>query len=174
MADIIHNTDNLTVIGVDPGSRITGYGIIQRRNRNLHLVDFGMIRLDSNMSIPERLVRFADRFSEIIQKYAIGVLAIEDVFAAKNIQSVLKLGQVRGVAMMIAAKNRLKIAEYAPATVKQNVVGYGRASKKQVQYIIQKTFKLQKMPASDTADALAVGLCYLYTDRFKSKAKQLR
>jgi crossover junction endodeoxyribonuclease RuvC len=160
------------VIGIDPGSRFTGYGIVDARGSQLQCLQYGCIRLSPRVPIYQRLVEFAEKLEMIISKENVAVMAIESLFTAKNVQSILKLGQVRGVALLIAARKGLQISEYSPATVKQSIVGYGRASKEQVQYMVQKTLKLQTIPKPyDISDALAIAVCHMNLSRFNRRIR---
>jgi crossover junction endodeoxyribonuclease RuvC len=153
---------SMTVIGIDPGSRITGFGIITYLGRHFKVEDFGVIKLAPQLSLPERLVLFADKFENILDSFPISAVAVESIFIAKNVQSILKLGQIRGIALMLGARKGLDIAEYSPASVKLAIVGYGRASKEQIQFMVQKILHLPEIPQpADAADALAIALSHL-------------
>jgi crossover junction endodeoxyribonuclease RuvC len=168
-------TKNITVLGIDPGSRISGFGIVKTEAGKLSCIDCGVWRLNEKNPMPQRLVSFADHLEQLLQMHHIDVMAIEGIFTAKNIQSVLKLGQIRGVALMLGAKAGLVIAEYSPATVKQSVIGYGRASKEQVQYIVHKLLKMRTMPSpSDIADALAIAICHINMTRIESRNRAIQ
>ena len=150
------------VLGIDPGSRITGYGIIDARGSKLSLVAAGRIRPPPG-AVPARLGRiYADVF-ELIGTHQPDVFAIEDVFLAHNPQSALKLGQARGVAIAAAVSAQLEVFEYAARSVKKAVVGTGRASKAQVQHMVRVLLKLPGVPGADAADALAIAICHVNT-----------
>jgi crossover junction endodeoxyribonuclease RuvC len=161
------------VIGIDPGSRQTGYGIVLHSNSGLVCFDYGCIHLNPSDSIADRLVDFADQLSKIIKLSQVHVMAIESLFTAKNVQSILKLGQIRGVAILLGAQQGLSIEEYSPASVKQALVGYGRASKEQMQFMVQKILRLQKAPTPlDASDALAIAICHMSQSRLKERLRK--
>ncbi len=149
-------------VGIDPGSRISGVGIVESQNGRLRYLQHFPIRIPDKKTQAEKLVFFADQFQTILDLYDNATLVIESLFTSKNVSSILKLSHIRGVAIMMAAKKGWRIEEFAPATVKVSVTGYGRATKEQMQYMVQKILKLDKMPEpADCADALALAICYL-------------
>lgn len=159
-------------IGVDPGSRISGIGIVANQQGRLSYVDHFPIRMPEKFSHAEKLAFFADHFQNVLDRFHSGTLVIESLFTAKNINSILKLSHVRGVAMMLAAKKGWPVVEIAPASVKVSVTGYGRATKEQVQFMIQKILKLPAPPEpADCADALALAVCHLGKTRWNRKLK---
>jgi crossover junction endodeoxyribonuclease RuvC len=154
------------VLGIDPGSRVTGYGLVAVTPRGAGYLASGCIR--------PRSAAFVDRLGEIyhgiaalIREHAPDEVAIEQVFLASNPASALKLGQARGAAIAAAAAAGLPVAEYAARTVKLAVVGSGRASKSQVQHMVRVLLRLSGTPAADAADALAIALCHVNTARLK-------
>jgi crossover junction endodeoxyribonuclease RuvC len=154
----------LRIIGIDPGSRITGYGLIESDGvRTTHLFH-GVLRLEGDELAP-RLGQIFTGLSEVINEYQPEVMAIEQVFVSKNASSALKLGQARGAAICAAVHQGLSVAEYSPRGIKQAVVGSGRAEKAQVQHMVQMLLKLQKKPQADAADALAVALSHAHTSK---------
>ncbi|MBT1450024.1 crossover junction endodeoxyribonuclease RuvC [Glaciecola sp. XM2] len=152
------------ILGIDPGSRITGYGLIKVvANKAVYLAS-GCIRVeDEKMSV--RLHNVFTGVSEIIRQFSPSEFAIEQVFMAKNPDSALKLGQARGAAIVAATTNELPVAEYSARQIKQSVVGKGAADKVQVQHMVTHLLKLSKTPQADAADALAVALCHLHTEQ---------
>lgn len=152
------------VLGIDPGSRVTGYGVIDVAGSRLSYVASGCIRARGD-SMPARLKEIYDGVHTILEDYSPDQIAIEQVFMAKNPDSALKLGQARGVAIAAAMHNEVPIDEYAARRVKQAVVGTGRATKKQVQHMVMALLKLDQEPASDAADALAIAICHVNTAR---------
>ena len=152
----------IKVLGIDPGSRITGYGVIQADGGNLSYVAAGRIRPPAG-TMPARLGRIYGDVAELIGTYRADVLAIEDVFLARNPQSALKLGQARGVAIAAAVAANLEVFEYPARTVKKAVVGTGRATKPQVQHMVRVLLNLSGLPAPDAADALAIAICHVNT-----------
>ncbi|QYK03506.1 crossover junction endodeoxyribonuclease RuvC [Shewanella zhangzhouensis] len=150
------------ILGVDPGSRITGYGIIQCQGRHQRYLGSGCIRTSSD-ELPDRLKQIFDGLQEIIRQYQPSQFAIERVFMAKNADSALKLGQARGAAIVAATVAGLPVAEYSATQIKNAVVGTGRAQKAQVQHMVQQMLKLPAAPQADAADALAVAMCHYHT-----------
>lgn len=155
----------MRVLGIDCGTEYTGYGVVeQTRDGELRCLDFGAIRLSPREPLPRRLERVFTRLSELIAVHQPELVAIEDVFYAVNVKSALKLGQVRGVAMLAAAAGGVEVCEYAPLAIKSAVVGYGRAEKAQVQQMVTSLLRLPEVPESpDAADALAIAICHVHT-----------
>jgi crossover junction endodeoxyribonuclease RuvC len=155
----------MRVLGIDCGTEYTGYGVVeQAESGRLSCRAVGAIRLNSREPLSMRLNSIFCRLSELIQQHRPDDVAIEDVFYAVNVKSALKLGQVRGVAMLAAATAGLPVAEYAPLAIKSAVVGYGRAEKSQVQQMVSRLLCLESLPQpSDAADALAIAICHLHT-----------
>lgn len=152
------------ILGVDPGSRITGYGVIQCQGRHQIYLGSGCIRTSSE-ELPCRLKQIFDGITEIIRQYQPDEFAIERVFMAKNADSALKLGQARGAAIVAATVANLPVAEYSATQIKSAVVGTGRAQKAQVQHMIQQLLKLPAAPQADAADALGVAVCHYHTSQ---------
>jgi crossover junction endodeoxyribonuclease RuvC len=149
------------ILGIDPGSVITGYGVIERLDRQMRLVECGAIRTRSGSPLPERLKRIYAGLCEVIALHKPEHIAIEATFAGRNPMSALTLGHARGVALLAAAHADLPITEYAPREVKQAVVGIGSASKEQIQFMVRVHLKLPRIPKPpDAADAVAVALCH--------------
>lgn len=150
------------ILAIDPGSRLTGFGVVDYRNGRTTYVGSGCIKLpDDNLAV--RLKRIFECVSEVIDLYSPNEFAIEEVFLAKNANSALKLGQARGAAIVAAAMADLPVFEYAARRVKQSVVGNGNADKSQVQAMVQMLLKLESRPQADAADALAIALCHSNT-----------
>ncbi len=147
------------IIGIDPGSRTTGYGIIDCAGRRITYVASGCIKTSSG-ELPERLKEIFLGVEVQLDRYAPHELAIEKVFVQKNVDSALKLGQARGAAICAAVKRDLRVSEYAPNQIKQAVVGKGHASKEQVQHMVSMLLNLTDQPLSDAADALACAICH--------------
>lgn len=152
------------ILGVDPGSRKTGYGIINQVSGRASYVTSGVIRVP-DVPLPERLKVIFDSISEIIETFMPQEFAIEQVFMAKSAGSALKLGQARGAAIVAAVHHQLPVAEYEARKVKQSVVGNGGAEKLQVQHMVKTLLKLPGAPQEDAADALAVALCHAHTQQ---------
>ncbi len=147
------------IIGIDPGSRKTGFGVIDAEGSKAVYVTSGIIRMPDK-ALPERLKIIFDSVSEIIAEYQPVEMAIEDVFFARDPRAALKLGQARGAAIVAGVTAGLPVGEYAARTVKQSVVGTGAATKEQVQHMVKQLLKLPGIPAEDAADGLAVALCH--------------
>jgi crossover junction endodeoxyribonuclease RuvC len=155
----------MRVLGIDCGGEYTGYGVVEQDSRGelRHLV-CGAIRLNPKKPLPARLNEIFNQLRAIIEKHRPDEVAIEDVFYAVNVKSALKLGQVRGVAMLAASSCGLDVAEYSPLSIKSAVVGYGRADKSQVQQMVMRLLRLPAPPEpQDASDALAIAICHLHT-----------
>ena len=155
-------TEQRLVLGIDPGSRRTGYGLLAVRDRSVGYVASGCIKAEIG-DMPQRLGIIYRGVSELIDQYNPTELAIEEVFLAKNASSALKLGQARGVAIAAAVAGELPVHEYAAKRVKQSLVGTGRGSKEQVAHMVRILLKLPGAPQADAADALAIALCHVNT-----------
>jgi crossover junction endodeoxyribonuclease RuvC len=155
----------MRVLGIDCGSEYTGFGVVeQSENRELVCCATGAIKLRPRDSMAYKLQQIFVELSAIIAQHKPEVAAIEDVFYAVNVKSALKLGQVRGVAMLAASTCGLTVAEYSPLSIKSAVVGYGRADKNQVQQMVMRLLRLPEAPKpSDAADALAIAICHIHT-----------
>jgi crossover junction endodeoxyribonuclease RuvC len=153
----------MRILGIDPGSETTGWGVIEGDGRRYGLVECGTVRALSGQKFPARLLGIANALEEIIQRHRPDACAIEDGFLATNVKVTLKLGQVRGVAMLVAERAALVIHEYSPRLVKQTVVGNGNAEKFQVQQMVKTLLSLASVPEPhDAADALAVAICHFH------------
>ena len=154
----------MVVFGIDPGSRTTGFGVIDVEGNKLQCVDYGAvkgIRRGGENDFPRRLRRIYRELSLSLQKHRPEVVVLEEVFHAVNSRTALLLGQARGVALLAAAESGAEIFEYSPLEVKKSVVGYGRADKQQVQLMVSVLLHLDKKPEPhDAADALAVAICH--------------
>ena len=149
------------ILGVDPGSRVTGYGIIESVGQKIRYLGSGCIRTSGDR-LPPKLGQIYDGLCEIISQFHPDYLSIEEVFLAKNASSALKLGQARGVAIVVGVKNGIPVYEYTARQIKQSVVGYGNAQKEQVQAMVVNILKLNKCPMADAADALAGAICHAH------------
>ncbi len=143
-------------------------------NRRPVHIAHGTIRLSENKKIHDRLICFADEFDILLKTYKPNEFAIESIFTGKNVQSILKLGQIRGVAIMLAARAGCSIFEYPPAAVKMATAGYGRATKEQIRFMIQKILGLKAPPTPfDVSDALAVGVCHIQSTQLQRKLDRM-
>lgn len=150
------------ILGIDPGSRKTGYGVIRQEGHRTLYIASGFISITGD-TLADKLQQVYAGVSEVIAQYQPAEFAIEQVFMAKNADSALKLGQARGVAIVAAANQGLPVSEYAARLVKQAVVGSGAADKRQVQQMVAALLKLSALPQADAADALAIAICHANT-----------
>jgi crossover junction endodeoxyribonuclease RuvC len=150
------------ILGIDPGSRITGYGVIKINKNEACYLSSGCVRTN-DADIPDRLRQIFSGIREVMSLFQPQEIAIEQIFMHKNPGSALKLGQARGAAIVAASLENLAIFEYSARQIKQAVVGYGAADKKQVQLMVKNLLSLSKKPQSDAADALAVAICHMHT-----------
>lgn len=157
----------MIVLGIDPGSRITGYGIVKKSGNSLIHIDNGAIFTDGATDFPGRLKKIFDDLLEIISQYHPDQVAIENIFFATNPQSALKLGQARGAAIVAAVHSGLPVAEYSALQVKQAVVGQGKATKEQVQKMVRALLSLPEIAQADASDALAVAICHINSSGIK-------
>ncbi|MFV0435926.1 MAG: crossover junction endodeoxyribonuclease RuvC [Desulfopila sp.] len=154
------------VIGIDPGSRVTGYGVVDAWPGRLSFVACGTIRTTVTAPFAHRLNEIFDGLNEVIRLHEPVVAAIEEVFVAGNPRSALKLGHARGAAILAATQNGLAVHDYSARAIKQAVVGYGQAEKRQVQRMVQVLLTLSASPSTDAADGLAVAICHVNQLRF--------
>ena len=153
------------ILGVDPGSRHTGFGVFQGEGDRLQHLASGSIKAGASPPLATRLCRIYDGLAEVIRVHQPQALALEEIFLAANVRSAFVLGQVRGVILLAAAQVALPIFHYPPATVKKAVVGYGQATKAQVQLMVAHLLGV-KITNEHAADALAVGMCHLFHSRW--------
>jgi crossover junction endodeoxyribonuclease RuvC len=155
----------MRVLGIDCGGEYTGYGVVEQNlNGSLHHLCSGAIRLSTRDALEVRLKKICEGLTAIIATHSPEQVAIEDVFYAVNAKSALKLGHVRGVAMLVAAQAGLEVVAYSPLSIKSAVVGYGKAEKSQVQVMVARLLHLSVPPTpADAADALAIAICHLHT-----------
>ena len=158
----------MRVFGIDCGTEITGFGVVESddssRQPKLTLKAMGAIRLVKTQSLPVRLEQVYRELGAELERWSPDSVAIEEVFYSVNAKSALKLGQVRGVALLAAATRRLPVAEYAPLKIKSSVVGYGLAKKHQVQFMVARLLGMAEIPEpADAADALAIAICHIHT-----------
>ncbi len=153
----------MKVLGIDPGSLITGYGLIEKGAHGRHVsLCHGEIRLRSSASLASRLLALSQGLEEVLEEYHPDVMSIESVFFAKNVRSSLVLGHARAVPLLLAAQRGMEVFEYAPRMIKLAVTGSGAASKTQVQKMAGTLLNIKDMPGPDASDALAVALCHLF------------
>lgn len=153
----------MRVLGIDPGSETLGWGIVEGNGLKYASVEFGTVKPKPRQTFSKRLADIYDGVSAVIDSYEPDVLSIEEAFYAVNVNVALKLGQVRGVVLLLAEQRGLRIAEYAPRLIKQTVVGYGNAEKHQVQEMVRVLLKMKSPPAPhDASDALACAICHFH------------
>lgn len=161
----------MRTLGIDPGSRITGYGVIEKSGSDIAHIDNGIIKPDPSSPFFLKLKYIYWEIDKLIRAFKPDVLALEDIFVAKNVKSAIKLGHVRGVTMLAATSSDINVAEYTPAQVKQAIVGVGNASKEQVQKMVKALLKLPEVATEDASDALAVAICHLHSFRLQGMMK---
>ena len=162
----------MRILGVDPGYAISGYAIVDYEGNKFKVVKYGVVRNPSKMQMQKRLNKLFDKYSEIIQTYEPDHMAIEELFFNKNVKTAIAVGQARGVHIVAASQKNIPVYEYTPLQVKQGVVGYGRAEKKQVQEMVKLLLNLKTIPQpDDAADALAISICHAHTNRFSDEYK---
>lgn len=160
----------MRVLGIDPGSQTTGWGVVEGDGHRYSLVEFGSVRVPSSLSFSARLLRICNGLEEVIAQHCPEACALEDAFLASNVKVSMKLGQVRGVVLLVAERAALDIHEYSPRLIKQTVVGYGNAEKHQVQEMVRLLLKLKSVPSPhDAADALAVAICHFHHAQFRER-----
>lgn len=154
----------MLILGIDPGTAITGFGLIAKDGNHLKRISFGAIRTDPEQTMPLRLKKIHQELRLIIDEYQPDVIAVEQLFFNKNIRTALAVGQARGVVLLTGAEAGLEIIEYTPLQVKMAVVGYGRAEKAQVQEMVRMLLCLREIPKpDDAADALAIAICHAHS-----------
>jgi crossover junction endodeoxyribonuclease RuvC len=149
----------MRILGIDPGSRVTGYGVIELQGRRTVYLGSGCVKVGAE-AFPERLRAIFDGVGAVVAEFQPNEIAIEKVFVQRNVDSALKLGQARGAAICAVMTRSLPLAEYSPAEVKKALVGRGAADKRQVQHMVKMLLQLVEYPNSDAADALACALCH--------------
>lgn len=151
----------MIVLGVDPGAAVTGYGVVARSGGAVSLLECGVVRTDAAMPLPQRLREIFEGISEVLARHQVATVAVEGVFYAKNARTSIILGHARGAVLLAATMKDLPVSEYSPAEIKNAVTGTGRATKEQVQFMIQKLLRLKAPPRpADAADGVAVALCH--------------
>jgi len=160
----------MRVLGIDPGSETLGWGVVEGSGLKYSLVDFGTVTSSAKQPFSKRLLKVYSGVEAVIEKFSPDVLAVEDTFYAVNVGVALKLGQVRGIMLLLAEQRGLEIAEYSPRLIKQTVVGYGAAEKHQIQEMVKMLLRMKSAPTPhDAADALAIAICHFHHTGMKSK-----
>ncbi|MCX6054545.1 MAG: crossover junction endodeoxyribonuclease RuvC [Chloroflexi bacterium] len=161
----------MLVLGVDPGTETTGYGIVKEDEKGLlHAIDYGVIKTKKSDSTEKRLQQIFSKISTIIDLHRPTEGAVEKLFFQKNVTNALAVGQARGVILLALVNSGIKIGEYSPQEVKMSVTGYGAAEKKQIQIMVQKILNLNTLPEpDDAADALAIAICHINSNGYKKR-----
>jgi len=158
----------MIILGVDPGTAITGYGVLQSDGDDLSVIDYGAIITPADWLMPRRLQHIYQELTALIAQHTPTDAAVEKLFFSKNVRTALSVGQARGVALLAAAQADLTIHEYTPLQIKQAVVGYGRADKHQIQQMVKMLLQLAVVPQpDDAADALAIAICHAHSAKFE-------
>jgi crossover junction endodeoxyribonuclease RuvC len=156
-------TTHKIILGLDPGTATTGFGVVKDAKGQVEYMDCGCIVTSKGISPAERLLTIAKSLEILIKKYQPDILAVEKLFFTKNITTAMSVAEARGVILVTAAKHNLEIAEYTPLQVKQTLTGYGKADKQQIQRMVKSILKLQNIPKpDDAADALAIAICAVH------------
>lgn len=166
----------MLVLGIDPGTAITGYGLVRSTGSRKELIAYGVLETSPAMIMPDRLYKIGQEIAGIIEQYQPDAVAIEELFHHRNAKTVIPVAQSRGVLIYAAVHAGLPVAEYTPLQVKQAITGYGRAEKKQVQAMVKQILNLSTIPRpDDAADALAIAVCHIHSNRISTllKGKQL-
>lgn len=156
----------MTILGIDPGVAIVGYGLIKEEKKSLQLINYGCILTSSKAKHPERLAKIAKELKKLINKHKPNILAIEELFFCKNVKTALKVGEARGVILAVAMQFKLSIYEFTPLQIKQAITSYGRADKNQVQQMVKVILNLKEIPRpDDAADAIAVAITCAHSQK---------
>ena len=162
----------MRVMGIDPGTAIVGFGIIDYEKNKYNCVDYGVILTDKDLNVEDRLEIVYDKLTKILKKYSPEYIAVEDLFYFKNNKTVISVAQARGIILLTAKQNKIPITSYTPLQVKMGITGYGKAEKKQVQLMVQKFLNLKEIPKpDDAADALAI--CITHINSLTSKLSSM-
>lgn len=166
--------ESMRVLGIDPGSETLGWGVIEGEGSKYSLVDFGVVKSSPRETFSKRLLKISSGVEEVIDKYQPDTMSLEEAFYSVNVKVALKLGQVRGVMLLLGEQRGLTIAEYAPRLIKQTVVGYGNAEKHQVGEMVRVLLKMRSSPAPhDAADGLAIAICHFHHSGLNNRLKNL-
>ncbi len=158
----------MRTLGIDPGTAATGFGVVDEVDKKLSLVEYGCIKTPAGLGMPERLKMISAGLKEVIEKHNPENVAVEQLFFCTNAKTAIKVGEARGVILLTAAQAGLKISEYTPLQVKMALTGYGKADKKQVQYMVKNILGCKETPKpDDAADAIAIAVCHINSRRFK-------
>lgn len=162
-------------MGIDPGSETLGWGVVEGSGLKYQLIDYGTVKSSPKETFPKRLLKIYNGVEAVIKEFQPDVISVEEAFYATNVKVALKLGQVRGVVLLLGEQAKLEIAEYAPRLIKQTVVGYGNAEKHQIQEMVRVLLRMQKAPEPhDAADALAIAICHFHHAGVQDRIKQAK
>ena len=165
----------MRILGIDPGYAILGFGVIEMTGNRFKVIDYGAVTTEAGMEMPDRLKILYNSLMEIIMRHEPDVASVEELFFNTNAKTAILVGQARGVAVLACANSGLEIAEYTPLQIKQALVGYGRAEKKQVQTMVKTILNLKEIPKpDDTADALAAAVCHRHSAGSRNRLKGLK
>lgn len=157
----------MIILGIDPGTRTTGYGLIRLHKGRSHVIDFGCIKPPANLKITDRYLIIFEGVDELIARYEPEVMVLETQYVKDNVQSAIKLGMARGICLIAAKRRGVQVFEYTPSRAKRAVVGNGHASKRQVQHMVQHLLELETLPEpEDASDALSLALCHAQAYNF--------
>jgi len=165
----------MLILGIDPGTAIMGYGLIEQQANRLKAVAYASWRTPSGLELEERLLKLYESLSGFLSEYRPDVLAVEELFFNRNTTTALSVGQARGIVLLAAAQQRIPVCEYTPLQVKQAVTGYGKADKHQMQHMVRTLLALPEIPRpDDTADALAVAICHAHSCKLNGRMEERR
>lgn len=161
----------MIILGIDPGTARLGYGVVDNSDsQQPHAMDFGVFTTETGVDMPSRLLQLYEQLRELVLNYRPSVLAVEQLFFARNVTTAITVGQARGIVLLAAATSAVPVVEYSPSEIKQAVVGYGKADKPQMQEMVRLILGLTHVPQpDDAADALAIALCHAQTAPFLAK-----
>ncbi len=164
----------MKIVGIDPGTAITGYGIIRQvQGGKLEVIDYGVVRTEPGLPLPQRLIRLYEALTDLLSRHRPDGGAVEKLFYQRNAKTAMSVGQARGVSLLALAQASMPISEYTPLEIKQAVVGYGRAEKSQVQEMVKALLNMPQIPTpDDAADALAVAICHIHSRAFHDRVEE--
>jgi len=164
----------MRILGIDPGTRQTGVGVIETQGNRYQLLYFDVIKIKSTLVLAQKLHFIHSSVLKLIRQFQPQVLALENVFYGKDISALVKIGEARACAMLAASEHNIDVVEYSPARVKKSVSGNGRASKEQIQHMVKTLLSMKSVPPNDSADALAVAICYVHMKNMQTFVSQTR
>jgi crossover junction endodeoxyribonuclease RuvC len=159
----------MIILGIDPGTATTGFGIIRKESDQISLIDYGCIITSAKLTLSDRLIRIFKNIQKLIKKYHPDILICEEIFFFKNLKTAISVAQARGVVLLAAKLGKISFFGYTPLEVKQALSGYGRATKPQIQKMVQLLLKLKSVPKpDDAADALALAICHAHSEKMRT------